>query len=127
VVNLFEQCAPQPASITGANESSDCSLPYRRNAPSTSKRAAQSAARTAPNARARVHAFIQQQGPRGAIADEIAAALGMPNQTASPRLTELRAAGMAVDAGIERPTRWGCMARVYCLPEFAPAAEGVRS
>ena len=111
---------------TGANESNHCSLPYRRNAPSTSKRAARTAARTAPIARVRIEAFIREQGRHGATACEAAAALGMVVQTVGPRMLDLRRTGAIVDAGIERPTPTGCASRVYVAAEFAPCEGGAK-
>ena len=75
--------------------------------------------------RIKIHVFIQQQGQRGATADEVAADLSIPLLSVGPRMLELRQKGLIVDAGYECPTRLGSMARVYVATEHAPGAEGV--
>lgn len=63
--------------------------------------------------RARIVAYVKAQ-PNGATCDEIERALLMPHQTASARVSELRAKGELTSRhGDKRRTRTGSYARVH--------------
>lgn len=80
----------------------------------TSYEAAVNALDTAAGKRARVLAVIRERG--GATADEIVQATGLPIQTVTPRIVELRERDrMIVDGGERRPTRTGRNAVVWVL------------
>jgi len=61
----------------------------------------------------RVLAYIDSCGFYGATTDETEEALDLAHQTVSPRVLELRMAGMIEKAGSKRPTRSGRLADVY--------------
>ena len=95
--------------------------PARRNAPAgTSSVAADRIAGHAKDLRARVLAFIVEQGPHGAIDDEGEAVLGIKPQTYTPRRGELVALGLVVDSGRRRNTASGRPAAVWVTPNHAP-------
>jgi hypothetical protein len=60
-----------------------------------------------------VVAQVAQRGYVGATSDELEAALGLPHQTVSARLSEAKRAGWVVDTGRRRPTRSGRAAAVF--------------
>ncbi len=94
------------------------SQPVRRERPPhnntpTSKAAAQSIARQAPNLRVLVLSHIERCGHHGATADEVCQALDMWPQSATPRINELAKSGDIVNSGRTRPTRSGRNAIVW--------------
>ncbi len=102
--------------------------PARHNAPSgTSGVAADRIAGHAKDLRARVLAFIVEQGPHGATDDEGEAALGIKPQTYTPRRGELVALRLVVDSGRRRNTASGRPAAVWVTTNHAhpsPKPEG---
>jgi len=99
--------------------------PARHNAPAgTSGVAADRIAGHAKDLRARVLAFIVEQGPHGATDDEGEAVLGIKPQTYTPRRGELVALGLVVDSGRRRNTASGRPAAVWVTPNHAPTPEG---
>jgi hypothetical protein len=67
----------------------------------------------------RILEHAEQCGRLGFTADELTADWGCsPNHTA-PRVTELVASGALVKTEERRPTRSGCLARVYVAKRFA--------
>jgi len=67
--------------------------------------------------------FVHAQAVRGATTEEVSVALGMPIQTASARMADLKAYGMLEATNERRPTMSGRSARVIIHPAFLP--EGV--
>lgn len=67
---------------------------------------------TKESLRRQVIAFVAGRGLVGATSDEIEAALGLPHQTVSARITEAKAGGDLVQSGGRRPTRSGRNASV---------------
>lgn len=57
--------------------------------------------------------FIRDRGSAGAICEDVETALGIPNQTASARVTDLLALGLISYGTERRNTRNGKAARVY--------------
>lgn len=123
------------AGVNGPNTSLDSTLarlpltpPARHNAPAgTSGVAADRIAGHAKDLRARVLAFIVEQGPHGATDDEGETALGIKCQTYTPRRGELVALGLVVDSGRRRNTASGRPAAVWVTPNHAtptPKPEG---
>ena len=99
--------------------------PARHNAPAgTSRVAADRIAGHAKDLRARVLAFIVEQGPHGATDDEGETALRIKCQTYTPRRGELVALGLVVDSGRRRNTASGRPAAVWVTPNHAPKSEG---
>ena len=84
----------------------------------TSLDAAMSVASKTETVRQRVLSFIKERGTTGATCDEVEIELGMPHQTASARLWELRKMDLATDdmKGV-RLTRTGRRARVWMAYE----------
>lgn len=131
---LFDDAAPggAGAGVNGPNTSPDSTLarlpltpPARHNAPAgTSGVAADRIAGHAKDLRARVLAFIVEQGPHGATDDEGEAVLGIKPQTYTPRRGELVALGLVVDSGCRRNTASGRPAAVWVTPNHAPKPEG---
>ena len=127
---LFDDAAPLAggAGVNGPNTTPDSTLarlpltpPARHNAPAgTSGVAADRIAGHAKDLRARVLAFIVEQGPHGAIDDEGEAVLGIKPQTYTPRRGELVALGLVVDSGRRRNTASGRPAAVWVTPNHAP-------
>jgi hypothetical protein len=70
---------------------------------------------TKENLRRRVIAYVAGRGPDGATSDEVEAALGLPHQTVSARITEAKAGGELVKSGDRRPTRSGRNAAVLVV------------
>jgi hypothetical protein len=62
---------------------------------------------------ARIYAWVDQRGKRGAITDEAVRALGICAQTASARFSELKASGYFVPSGAKRKTVRGMTAGVF--------------
>ena len=77
------------------------------NHPDTSKEAAKIAGRTAHTLRANVHGFIKSRGELGATANEVHLHFNLDKNSTSPRITELKQAGVIVDSG-ERRAGEGC-------------------
>jgi hypothetical protein len=97
--------------------------PAHHNAPAgTSGVAADRIARHAKDLRARVLAFIVEQGPHGATDDEGEAVLGIKPQTYTPRRGELVRLRLVVDSGRRRNTASGRPAAVWVTPNHAPPA-----
>jgi hypothetical protein len=72
--------------------------------------------------RARMYAFVHERGLRGATCDEVIDALGMLQQTAYPRFSELKRDGDLIDTGQHRKTRVGqCKASVWITRGVAEA------
>lgn len=67
----------------------------------------------APAQRQAILEFITSKGMHGASSDEVEVALGLPHQSASARVGELRDAGLIETLGEVRPTRTGARAVVY--------------
>ena len=63
--------------------------------------------------RAIIYQCIFEEGERGAVCDELEAALDMRHQTASARIRELAQRGLIVDSLRRRPTRSGRAAVVW--------------
>ncbi len=131
---LFDEAAPL-AGGAGVNGPSyahkftrlPLTPPARHNAPAgTSGVAAGRIAGHAKDLRARVLAFIVEQGPHGATDDEGEAVLGIKPQTYTPRRGELVALRLVVDSGRRRNTASGRPAAVWVTPNHAPKPEGVR-
>lgn len=57
--------------------------------------------------------YISRQEGLGATCDEIESVMGYTHQSASARVTELKALGKIVDSGLKRKTRSGRNATVY--------------
>ena len=60
-----------------------------------------------------VYGYIQRAGAYGHTLDELSVLLDRPPNRISGRLTELRVKGRILTSDKTRPTRTGCMARVY--------------
>lgn len=139
---LFDAALPDPgngaaplaggASADRPNTPRDHSLagltltpPARHNAPAgTSRVAADRIAGHTKDLRARVLAFIVEQGPHGATDDEGEAALGIKPQTYTPRRGELVALRLVVDSGRRRNTASGRPAAVWIGATFATIGPG---
>ena len=126
---LFDDAAPLTggAGVNGPNASPNSTFarlplmpPVRNDAPETSRVAADRIAGHAKDLRARVLAFIVEQGPHGATDDEGEAVLGIKPQTYTPRRGELVALGLVVDSGRRRNTASGRPAAVWVTPNHAP-------
>jgi hypothetical protein len=64
--------------------------------------------------RERILKFISSQGDEGATCEETEMALGLPHQTCSARITELRKGGRIFNKpDTKRVTSSGCLARVH--------------
>lgn len=100
-------------------------LPYRNDAPETSRLAAEAAAPTARRVRSNVLAAIRAAGELGATNDDVHRATGYPPQSVTPRCKELRKAGLVIDSGRKRHTQWGKPAIVWVAAEHAPEGKGV--
>lgn len=94
--------------------------PVRRNAPQTSRIAADRIAGHAPKQRAAVLAFIESRGRAGATDAEIATGLRMVIQSVNPRRGELATLGEIALNGQRRPTPSNRPARVWVARAFAP-------
>jgi predicted ArsR family transcriptional regulator len=66
---------------------------YRRNAPETSREAAEAVAPMARNYRDQILAVIKDAHPAGRSSDQIAKAIGLSPYSVRPRVSELQAAG----------------------------------
>jgi hypothetical protein len=87
-------------------------VPYSE--PTTSRLAAESMARHAPNLREHVFAAIVEAGAEGRTTDELEVRLGLSHQTCSPRVTDLARRGRIRASGT-RPTRSGRAAKVWVI------------
>ena len=67
----------------------------------------------------RVYDYIAECGFRGATTDEVEEALSLAHQTVSPRVLELREAGLIEKTGDRRLTRSLRNADVYCVSKVA--------
>lgn len=81
----------------------------------TSRKAAESIAKTAHTLRAEVFGYIRKCGARGATDNETQIALGMGAQTQTPRRLELERAGIVRDSGKRRKTAKGRDAIVWVV------------
>lgn len=111
---------PPPASLW------DATPPASQRAPATSHQAAASMRQPAKALRPRVLAYFIRRGAAGATAEEMAEALDLPTQTATPRVRELLDAGLLRDSGRRRPTRSGRSARVLVAMEGATPSQSRR-
>lgn len=94
--------------------------PACHNAPAgTSGVAAGRIAGVAKDLRARVLAFLVEQGPHGATDDEGETVLRIKPQTYTPRRGELVALRLVVDSGRRRSTASGRPAAVWVAATFA--------
>lgn len=93
--------------------------PVRRNAPDTSRAAADRIAGATGKLRARVFDLLQALGDNGATDQEIQDALQMPVSTETPRRWELVRAGLVVASGRKRKTRSNCSAIVWVVSQAA--------
>jgi hypothetical protein len=84
----------------------------------TSQQAADSIAPSASALRQIVLEAIRSRRRDGATCDEIEASLAMKHQTASARITELKADQSVVDSGARRRTRSNRNAAVLVAAEF---------
>lgn len=87
--------------------------PARRNAPGTSRTAADRIGIAAKALRAKVLDYIVERGNAGATDDEGEAVLGIKSQTYTPRRGELVKLGLVIDSGARRPTTSGRAAVVW--------------
>lgn len=87
--------------------------PSHRNAPETSRAAAERVAPSAATLRAKVLAYIVECGENGATDDECQVSLAMPAHTQTARRWELAKAGQVVRTERRRPTRSGAGAVVW--------------
>jgi len=87
--------------------------PVPRDAPETSREAAESIAPRTSRLAERVLTYIR--GANGATCFEIEEGLEMAHQTASARVWELRKAGRIRDSGVRRKTGSGRRAVVWTL------------
>ena len=97
--------------------------PVRRDAPDTSRKAANKIAGHAATLRIKVQHFLRDRGDYGATDQEIQIALDLPSNTQIPRRWELVKAGIVVASGKKRKTTSNCLATVWVLSEFAPMPE----
>ena len=68
------------------------------------------------NARA-VFDCVRKAGVRGQTLDEIEAATGIPHQTVSPTVSNLKKVGVLVDSGSRRATRLGRVVPAWKIAE----------
>lgn len=92
----------------------------RRDAPSTSREAADRIRGCVGAQQAKVLGFIVSRGVFGATDSEIAAGVGIPIQSVNPRRGELADIGAIVLNGQRRPTPSNRPARVWVAREYAP-------
>lgn len=78
-----------------------------KSAPETSRLAAEVAGRTAKTLRADVFRFIKSTGEEGATANEVHLHFNLDKNSTSPRITELKQAGLIEDSGRRRAS-FGC-------------------
>jgi hypothetical protein len=83
------------------------------NGVSTSNEAAAAIMPYAERQRDRLLQYIIEQGMTGSTAQEAEIPLGMPAQTITPRLLEIRKDGLVKDSGVKRMTRSKRRARVW--------------
>lgn len=93
--------------------------PYYRNAPETSREAAESMVNAAPRERAKVENAILNADLNGLADFEGQARLGMPPNCYTPRRGELVKAGAVIDSGKRRITPSGRRAVVWIHARFA--------
>ena len=92
----------------------------RRNAPETSRLAADSIAPLASSIRARVLSVIADAGAGGAIGDDVADHLDLLVYQVRARISELRAAGLIADSGRRRIGASGRPGVVWVLKAYLP-------
>lgn len=97
-----------------------CTPGFYRNAPETSKHAAESVADFANTIRAKVLAVVASTGPAGAIGDEVAAALDLHVTQVRSRLSELVADMAIVDSERRRKGASGRKGAVWVLASYGP-------
>ena len=93
---------------------------FRRNAPETSRLAAESLAPLAGSIRARVLEVIANAGPSGAIGDDVAEHLELLVYQVRARISELRAAGLIADSERRRIGASGRPGVVWVLKAYGP-------
>ena len=93
----------------------------RRNAPDTSRQAADAVAPFASSIRARVLAVISDSGPSGSIGDDVAEHLDLLVYQVRARISELRAAGLIADSERRRIGVSGRSGVVWVLKAYGPA------
>jgi hypothetical protein len=67
---------------------------------------------------ARILTYAEQCGPRGFTSDEAAVDFDCSHNHMSPRIGELVRSGELIITGRCRPTRSGCLARVFVARQF---------
>ena len=97
-----------------------CTPGFYRNAPETSKLAAESVAEFANTIRAKVLAVVASNGPAGAIGDEVATALDLHVTQVRSRLSELVADKAIVDSERRRKGASGRKGAVWVLASYGP-------
>jgi predicted ArsR family transcriptional regulator len=96
-------------------ESDYVGAPYSE--PDTSKAAAEQILDDLGRLQALVYRCIRRRGEDGRTSDELSEQLGLIAQTVTPRVWELRLAGLIIDSGKRRPTRRGRMAKVWVVAQ----------
>jgi hypothetical protein len=76
---------------------------------------------------ARILSFAASQGTVGLTADELADLWQCSHNHVAPRISELYDSGDLVVTDERRPTRTGCLARVYVAKQFAPKPAEMKS
>jgi hypothetical protein len=92
------------------------SLPYVSGS-ETSEEAAESMIPIAGTIRRKALDYIRSQGGHGSITEQMGIAIGLKDQTASPRVVELAQAGFILKTRRTRKTTSGRRAAVYVTPE----------
>lgn len=97
--------------------------PFRKDAPDTSRLAAESVANEAPNREKLALNLLGARGAYGATCDEIASAFDWERYSARPRVAHLhKTLGLVVDSGLRRKGVSGRNMAVWVLREFGPPA-----
>lgn len=120
---LFDQAGGERRAADGSPFTSEVraadgsAFESRRPVSNTSHAAAASIEPHAEGQRERVLGALRDAGPRGLTSDELEVALQLPSQSVTPRVLELRRAGVIVNSGTTRATRRGRQAAVYRVME----------
>ena len=93
---------------------------HRRNAPETSREAAEYIAPVANSIRAKVRAVVDNAGPTGIIADEIADRLDLSVYQVRARVAELHTGKLIADSGRRGRGLSGRRAAVWVAKQYAP-------
>lgn len=93
---------------------------YRRNAPETSREAAESMSKAAATIRAKVLTIVERSGPDGVIGDDVAESLELHVTQVRSRISELHKAGKIADSKRRREGKSGRRGSVWVLPVYAP-------